>query len=672
MSINMSAVFARAPLDQFLLLLLLLLSLGGRRAGIALVLSAPAPAGHRDMSWSSNDAVGDIKTTHFSYEEMANLMTEVSKTFPHITRLYSIGKSVAKRDLLVMEISDNPGVHEPGEPEFKYVGNIHGNEVTGKDTLLYLMQYLCQNYGLDEGVTQLIDSTRLHFFPSMNPDGYSHAYEGDRQGVTGRRNANSVDLNRNFPDRYASAKQTGKIQPETAAVIQWLKDYPFVLSASLHNGALVANYPYDNSKTGLSVYTATNDDDIFIQLSLAYSNAHPTMHLGKPCAGDIEGFERGITNGADWYTLNGGMQDFNYLRGGCMEVTIEQNCQKFPEEPKMGKIWVDNKAALIAYIHEVHKGVKGFISDESGNPVPGATVSVNGRDHTVSTAEFGDYWRLLVPGDYVLEASAESYESSSLKVTIAEGPATVLNFTLSSLAAATAQELEQPQPTSPPGPTPPAASSSTATASTSSGATTMPASGESEVSNSTGVTAGTEASNASTAPMEGTTETLPDSRYRNSTEQGGNHSIIDASTPTANDSSSANSTVEGKGSLAGVKDENFPVAIGVTLVALIFGLVCAIVIISMVIGYNLLKTKHVRKGFAPVPMEENQDDDIDGETVGRFDYGSVIPPPKSKLTEAPAYNDNPPAFLPVESINKGYSSSEEDEVVYSATNGTES
>lgn len=50
----------------------------------------------------------------------------------------------------------------------------------------------------------------------------------------GRNNSNNYDLNRNFPDQFVHV--TDPPQPETRAVMAWLKSYPFVLSANLHGG----------------------------------------------------------------------------------------------------------------------------------------------------------------------------------------------------------------------------------------------------------------------------------------------------------------------------------------------------------------------------------------------------------------------------------------------------
>lgn len=383
--------------------------------------------------YGSVDEDADVQYEFFHHDQDAlrQLMTNYATQFPLIARVYVVGRSVLGVDLLAIEISDNPGVHEPGEPEVKYVANMHGNEVTGRETLLYLIQYLCELYGVNDSVTELVNSTRIHLLPSMNPDGYAIATEGDRGGVTGRTNANGFDLNRNFPDRYG--RSTRPIQKETQAVMDWIRSHPFVLSANFHNGALVANYPYDSTANGRSAYSASPDDSVFIQLSKAYSFAHATMHLGEPCPTEYSGFENGITNGADWYSVSGGMQDYNYLNSNCFEVTIEQGCYKYPYASELPDIWAANKPALLAFIAEAHKGVAGFVMDVNGQPIPNATVAVSGIKHTVQTAKDGDYWRLLSPGSYTIQVSAtnRTFSSSVQARVVVPGEGRVnVNFTL--------------------------------------------------------------------------------------------------------------------------------------------------------------------------------------------------------------------------------------------------
>lgn len=52
----------------------------------------------------------------------------------------------------------------------------------------------------------------------------------------------------------------------------------------------------------------TPDDDVFKHLSLTYASNHAKMSRGVACKSATPSFENGITNGAAWYPLTGGMQ----------------------------------------------------------------------------------------------------------------------------------------------------------------------------------------------------------------------------------------------------------------------------------------------------------------------------------------------------------------------------
>lgn len=359
------------------------------------------------------------------FTPLSRYLNDLHNNYPSITRLYSIGKSVENRDLWVLELSGEPGKHIPGRPEMKYVANMHGNEVVGREMLLLLAKYLCENYGSkNERISTLLNSTRMHLLPSMNPDGYEVAVKSH---ALGRENANNVDLNRNFPDQYGTNALNRVQEPETLAVMNWSLATPFVLSANLHGGSLVANYPFDdsakdfaNDNDRMPVFNPTPEDALFKYLAHTYSNAHTTMQKGFPCTEfPTEKFAEGITNGAGWYSVTGGMQDWSYIYGGAHELTLELSCNKFPHESELESFWQQNREALLSYAELVHQlGVYGTISSTIGHTIPGAQIYFNNIEHSVRSGSMGDYYKLLLPGKYNMTIEAEGYELQIMEITV--------------------------------------------------------------------------------------------------------------------------------------------------------------------------------------------------------------------------------------------------------------
>jgi carboxypeptidase D len=373
---------------------------------------------------------------HHNNDELEEFMIGVHARCQHIARVKVMGQSALGTRLFVVRLTDNPDVDEHDEPEFKYVGNMHGDEVIGRELLINLIRYFCTNYDTDVGVREIIDSIDLWVMPSMNPDGYQR-FE--------RANGNGYDLNRNFPDQFSFAGFHGEdrqpefdydaaaapYQPETRAMMRWSHARNFVLSANLHGGSIVANYPYDGNRERRSGVDATTPDDaLFRHLASTYARPNTEMYQSREFAG-------GITNGARWYVLYGGMQDWNYLWTGDMELTIELSYDKWPDASEVGHFWQMNKQSLLDYINVVRtSGVRGLITDAStGKPIRHAMCHMNGDKpgHWFrSDSATGDYFRVLLAGDYSFTCHARGYVQVTQSVTIPpnQRQQLVLNFAM--------------------------------------------------------------------------------------------------------------------------------------------------------------------------------------------------------------------------------------------------
>lgn len=114
---------------------------------------------------------------YYNTTEIEHLLYAIEKQHPTLARVHEIGQSSMGRNILALEITTNVGHNRRIlKPMFKYIANMHGDETVGLQLLLYLAQYLTLNYGRDDRISRIVDSTDIYLMPTLNPDGYSASH----------------------------------------------------------------------------------------------------------------------------------------------------------------------------------------------------------------------------------------------------------------------------------------------------------------------------------------------------------------------------------------------------------------------------------------------------------------------------------------------------------------
>ena len=353
--------------------------------------------------------------TYPTYTQYDSIMKSFQTLYPSLCNLDTIGSSILGKRVLVLKISDNVKTDED-EPETFYSSTIHGRETGGFILMLHLADYLLKNYSTNARIKRLVDSLEIWINPLANPDGTY--LSGNTITSPTRYNANGVDLNRDFPD--PEYDQYPK-QKETLDMVKFLRNRHFVLSVNFHSGEEVVNYPWDRW------YRLHADNDWFYHISRKYAD---TTHLHS-VAGYMTFMENGVTNGADWYVIYGGRQDFVTWELQGREVTIELDDTFITPVAQLLPLWEANYRSLIGYLENALYGIHGFVKDAITGDAVAAKIFITGHDidssHVYSDTLTGSFVRLLSPGTWDITFTSQGYISKVMHdVVVAEGKKTEL------------------------------------------------------------------------------------------------------------------------------------------------------------------------------------------------------------------------------------------------------
>jgi len=283
-----------------------------KRFGLALIILVLVCAGQ--ISRAENKRALD---PYPSLDEFYAQVNDLAKSHPDLIKLDVIGRSVEGRPLYLLRFNRDG---KP-RPRALIAAGIHANEYIGPMTAMAAAKILAS--GNDPQAQDLLGKIEVDVIPTINPDGYARVYsDGGKGGKIGyRKNADGVDLNRNFP-LVPGAKSNHPLagnrrpksnyymgtselcEPETRAMAELVRQGNYFVVFNLHSMAGKFLYPYTHSKK------IAPHKEMFVKIGDAFSGAQKDFHYT-------------VEQSYSWYPTLGDPDDYFYIWLGIPSFTIE-------------------------------------------------------------------------------------------------------------------------------------------------------------------------------------------------------------------------------------------------------------------------------------------------------------------------------------------------------------
>ena len=378
-----------------------------QQLGYEVTLQTPPSLVEEVAMWDGSNRAAYDWDSYPTYQAYEDMMFQFAIDHPENCEIIELGTLPSNRKILIAHLKNGSS---EGKPKFLYTSTIHGDETTGWIMMLRLIDYLLENPDEPE-VQTIMDNIDLYIGPNTNPDGTYHGGNNTVNGAT-RENANGVDMNRNYADPHGGPHPDGyEYQTETQWFMQFAEENAFVMGANYHGGAEVMNYPWDNT------YTLHADDAWYQLISHEYADL---THEVSP--NYMNQYNNGIINGAQWYMIGGGRQDYMNGYAQCRELTIECSNTKLPNPSQLPNFWNINKNSIFAYMTQCIYGIHGTVTDAANGQPLNATVTITNHDDSFSVVEShlpaGDYHRPIKGGTYDVTYACNGYYPQTFTITV--------------------------------------------------------------------------------------------------------------------------------------------------------------------------------------------------------------------------------------------------------------
>lgn len=177
-----------------------------------------------------------------------------NSTYPDLTQIKSIGKSLEGRDIWAIKMSSNPLMNKPS---ILFNSMHHAREIMTPEVGIDIIEYLLTRYASDPQVQTWLNTTDVWVIPMFNVDGNQRMWTRDSMWRKNTRNGHRVDLNRNYPGTWNTCNGSSGMtfsqtyrgpsagsEPETQVMMNFVKEIRPVFNISYHSFSELVLYPF--------------------------------------------------------------------------------------------------------------------------------------------------------------------------------------------------------------------------------------------------------------------------------------------------------------------------------------------------------------------------------------------------------------------------------------------